>query len=1060
MDFINRLLKSSIKTCISKYLKNDLNLSQMQYQEGAFALSDITLNCDQINKQIEFEVPFYCQQIRIGSMKLHPSFSTSLIHKIELDRTYVQLSQEYIDNPSPPTSTNTTLPTTTPIPMPSTANAGDSIFFNKNPLLQDSLSASIADIVNSDFGGYQTVLENVEKITKEFVLAFTCVTLEYKDLQVYVDKIVYEQKQNTIDIDITGVTASVSGVLVAVFPHLNCSIKPGIVSIRVPENVEAKVTVNFEVLVTIIRYIGELTKMSTTVDKDTFSGRSHVLPKFDISVPRLTVQVGEDVFQFEDTALSKDPTLTHIKVKNVTSRLLNTSGLSLRIITVNCGATDNTDNTDNTNNTDNTYSTNANAGTTSSIPTTVATTIAESSSPFSDTIRYYEENCITGLSSQSEQELYKEQQRNTSAKHIICTAKTTWIEWQPFFKLVKGIITTITTPATTTVPMSSQSSTPMTTTPKTPKKWFEIQVDTATIVCTDVLTFVGNGVALFLGSHFWNIETKTASWTPLGYPVCQVTDIHCAATRTMDQFVVNADKCVLLDSSEIYKRLLPYLQVESKPLTCQLNIKLKHLIAPSVLHTELHTVNLIGQGLEIFTTGCSGGPGSAMNVVLQKGILKLGDAKIIGVTMVHVNQYNDTHQTKFHIGSAKCDFDASHIKLALELFSKYTQPSNPNNVSDSATYSTNHSNENEVTILTDADSQFQLIEDYRNTFATTVQCALVEGNVANWCVQLKNKEKWDTTNYIALKGSDLEIQMFSRERIEINLPKTEIIDGIKSSLWYKAAYTNNMKIVWIDDYVSFELPCDVYLNIDQNFLIFVNQLFDWELDTCTTATSPQKRAPFSSIHISESTFRLDYKPKQSAEFLEFVNFVPLRNAKVVFREFYMFNITSFGELTQKLMVNLLANLRNVQGVVAGMKAVKPIAKILANAKNIIILPVNTKLDKNYITNLKAQLTTLTKNTTIEILELGCGLNVTLRDTTSVYSNQPGTVSEGFQQARTEFSNGMDTVFAFVRNSEDLDIMSLPIAVVKPFTGSFSKILLGICNHLDPERKKRMDAKYK
>ena len=99
--------------------------------------------------------------------------------------------------------------------------------------------------------------------------------------------------------------------------------------------------------------------------------------------------------------------------------------------------------------------------------------------------------------------------------------------------------------------------------------------------------------------------------------------------------------------------------------------------------------------------------------------------------------------------------------------------------------------------------------------------------------------------------------------------------------------TKDFRIICIDDYLSLEAQNDIYLNIDQNFITFMTQYFDWE----SHGKSPEKTSrnlpvapPFSSIHISEMTFRLDYKPKQSTEFFEFVNFVPLRNPKILFRD--------------------------------------------------------------------------------------------------------------------------------------------------------------------------------
>ena len=108
MEFVKRLLKSSIKSCISRFLQNDIELHQMAYQEGIFELSKFLLNCNEINKHIQenSDMPILCKKVEIGSMKIHPSWG-NLIQKMEFSDTFIHLGQ-YGDSTDPQDTENPT----------------------------------------------------------------------------------------------------------------------------------------------------------------------------------------------------------------------------------------------------------------------------------------------------------------------------------------------------------------------------------------------------------------------------------------------------------------------------------------------------------------------------------------------------------------------------------------------------------------------------------------------------------------------------------------------------------------------------------------------------------------------------------------------------------------------------------------------------------------------------------------------------------------------------------------------------------------------------------------
>lgn len=1099
MDFVKRLLKSSIKSCISKYIENDLQLNQMEYQEGIFELKGFMLNCNQINKHIHENTDFAvcCKSVNIGSMKIHPSWS-NVVQKIEFDDAHVVLSQD--NNPDDEHTLGV---------LDDIKNFGDdcnnsldsSLFYylNNEQVLQDSLSDSIAAI-EKDIAGYQNVLDYVEKVTKEFVGSFNNLIIEYKDLRLHIGKVIYEQKENTVSVDIKNVNVVVGGVSVVWLEQLVCTVAPKNVKISIPSNVKSKLILRFDVVWLLIKYISELTNKSSDKnapfsDKNVFSKRQDSSStNFEVSIPHVDLQLEDQFAKLQDIKIQKKSNNLYIKIQKVSSPFLNSSLLSIGILTNDIASSNNDD------------------------PVHMNDPVEESVvlTPFSDKVCYYADGDQkpSELGEQEKQEKFKETQKKNSSKHIVCSAAKTWIEWKTFYAVIQRLFKKKkavdgASQESNSHPQESDDEVSFTMGPmdndntdygnkaheeneahganedteedipdivvddnestndsvndKKGKKWFEFQLNETTVMYDDVFTFHGSGVNVCIGEHFVNIESKAVVWAPMKRKVCQWSNIHCVTALNLSQVVLNADKCVVTKLSEIKKHITPLITMDGDAPDCQINMKFKHILCENLIELYgldgMFRASLIGHGLEIFNTT------NSFNVTLQKSIVKfhtrddeIVPEKILGVSMVHVNHFTDG-KIRFSIGTLKGNLDAVHIKTITE------------HIADTV-------NANEKIIVQKqgyrkkgAVSSFQLVDDYKGVQGrkcdnNTKNDAFLKGDIKTMCIQIKHKNKWDASNYAALKGTGVQIVLHSSNRMSIDLKNIEIIDGVRASLWNKAMYTNDIKIIRVDNYLSVEVPNDVFLNIDQNFLMFVEQLFEWDPpspDHSIAGLPPpvnrSAKPPFSSMHISETTFRIDYKPKQTADFFEFVNFVPLRNAKVVFREFYMFNIRTFEELAQKITINLISNLRNIQGVVAGMKPIKPVAKILANAQNVVILPLNTKLDANYASKIKKQLGKIAKNTTVEVLELGCGLNVSLKNKTSVYANQPATIGEGITHAKREFKNGMNTVFAFVRNAEDLDVLSLPIAVVKPFTGSFSKLLLGICNQLDPDRKKRADAKY-
>ena len=523
--------------------------------------------------------------------------------------------------------------------------------------------------------------------------------------------------------------------------------------------------------------------------------------------------------------------------------------------------------------------------------------------------------------------------------------------------------------------------------------------------------------------------------------------------------------------TELKNRLL---LLDGEPTDVQFHVKLNKVLLKNVLSLDVGKSLSVGaQQVEVF----SGKHPGDINVVINKIIAKFCATKILNITGMHINHKADQNDpTIVHIETIKSVLESKSMYLIVQYlkdFTRYGPDHDETTTNTVARISTNDDDDSEVVRKP---FEMQLISNYEASGESDpiLPRKLAKISIDNVGMKLKQKKKWGDDNFVALQISDFVIHVMEDNRISAKVYQIECIDGIKSSLWYKAMYTQNVEVYWLNGYLSIKFGRDINLNIDQNFLMFIDSYFDLEsLETPgdlidnpsimgmpETETREPNKTPFQSIHISKTVFRLDFKPKQSNDFFEFVNFIPLRNAKVVFDEFYLFGIKSTNHLIQKVMMNFIANIGNVQGLIAGIKPLKPVAKILSNAQNVVVVPMNTKLDENFMKEFKSKMKKMVKNTTVEVLEVGSGFNVSLKGRPSIYADQPGSIQEGLSQAHIEFTEGIQTVVAFVKDTENFDLLSLPVAVVKPFTGSLSKIFLGICNQIDPERKKRMDAKYK
>ena len=78
---------------------------------------------------------------------------------------------------------------------------------------------------------------------------------------------------------------------------------------------------------------------------------------------------------------------------------------------------------------------------------------------------------------------------------------------------------------------------------------------------------------------------------------------------------------------------------------------------------------------------------------------------------------------------------------------------------------------------------------------------------------------------------------------------------------------------------------------------------------------------------------------------------------------------------------------------------------------------------------------------------------------SFYANQPLSTKDGFTEAGGEFVEGVQAIMDMISQNSKAGLLDIPLVMIRPFTNSISKVLLGILNEIDPERREIALNKY-
>jgi hypothetical protein len=160
-------------------------------------------------------------------------------------------------------------------------------------------------------------------------------------------------------------------------------------------------------------------------------------------------------------------------------------------------------------------------------------------------------------------------------------------------------------------------------------------------------------------------------------------------------------------------------------------------------------------------------------------------------------------------------------------------------------------------------------------------------------------------------------------------------------------------------------------------------------------------------------------------------------------------------LKEKIIMKLLSENDKLAILLQGIKPLRPFVKIIRDG--LLILNM-----RDTSTSTPERIQKFLHTSATEILELGAAIGSipeSERKKISFYANQPLSTKDGFTEAGGEFVEGVQAIMDMISQNSKAGLLDIPLVMIRPFTNSISKVLLGILNEIDPERREIALNKY-
>lgn len=1047
MFVVSKLLKTTIKTYLGKYILDESQINEMDIQpNGKLELQNIELNCVEINNLLkQNSLGIKVEQLTTHKLCVIASWDKMIEH-VELHGVVINLGNR---NPSTSFQNNENVNST----LNSTVTKTNSLFYYANQSIDTSVVPPAAETTG---GGYEAVMDKLDTIQNGF-------TVDLKDVEVHMDGICFNIKTVTVSQTEEAIALSIGDLrvldhnenVVFYIPNVKCELLPEDVDISIKDiqiMEDCSVSRLAKVVSTIVKFLKsiKLSKKAKSEHENSLNMRCNISQI--IKLDSIHIQGFEAIHE----GASKNGI---IKIRYCDTEFINAKNVVIAI------------------------SKNKAPSSTSSTAVVL--------SPFSQNVKFYEDGTKKPESASTfeQREAFCEQTKRNALIYLSVNADA--INAKNVGLLVdtcKQIHLSVNENIGLFASASSDDLSSLTEEDdsggggRKDTSDFFVEIQALKFImniplpqCATNSTLSSDNTHVMIGSHFWSIKSKQLKLLNVEKRMSIIKKVHIAGTLSMDHIVADADKALVFDIEHILEYFAPYMKLqEPEPLRQKLNIHIGRLS----LTEEKYAI--AAKNLEIVTKNPD-----HLTITLSRLSGKFDNQKWFDSNLIHINlmenkiKFNMNNASMWVFATKMNSYHSTFQNLYSKVVSDNKDRSDGSDVSDDEMFSP---------------QSFNIIDNYDPSLSTHPEHKTPKWNTlkSEWlCSSLKvnffkgdDDEFIETSNHISLSLDHFRTFIFEKDRVECFVQSIDVLDGIQSSLWNKALWTGDVKIIFVKGYLSFDFGKEIYLHIDHHFLDYVQEFV--QLTSITGeqqsqiirnpkglleklsftnvkeegSEKQQQKLPFHSIHMSEMVFRFDYKPHMDDGMFSFVNCVPIRGSKIVFNEFYLFQFENWSSLANELIVNLLSNVQNLQGLVSGIKPVKPIANIIKKSKNLLILPINNHIGQKRNQSFTKQLKHILRDVSIEVLELGSAMHVNLNKKESIYADQPGTWKEGLSRGKQQFDENCDMIIALVRNAEETDLVHLPLLVVRPFTGFMSQFFLGLANQLNPKRKQIMDNKYK
>ncbi|KAK3378135.1 hypothetical protein B0H63DRAFT_525384 [Podospora didyma] len=311
------------------------------------------------------------------------------------------------------------------------------------------------------------------------------------------------------------------------------------------------------------------------------------------------------------------------------------------------------------------------------------------------------------------------------------------------------------------------------------------------------------------------------------------------------------------------------------------------------------------------------------------------------------------------------------------------------------------------------------------------------------------------------------------------------------------------------------------LHVDQDALDFITRFFEFKDDSMPIHASPSDVPFIQRAEINDIPIKLDFKPKhldyaslRSGHTKELMHIVTLEDARLVLRHVILYGVSGFDRLGNQLNDIWTDNVKStqLQGILSGVASVRSFANAASGFRELVEIPIREyRKDGRIVRSIGKGAAAFAKTTGTEVVKLGAKLAIGTqyalqgaegllvsnprregklvaadesgdeefpeeRKQISLYADQPLGIVQGMRGAYAslarDLSMAKDAIIAVPaevmesRNAQGAAAAMLrraPTIIFRPAIGATKAIgqtLLGATNSLDPENRRRMDAKYK